>query len=410
VAFMDEGAQELSRSRRRHNNDLGAPCSRHSPMSSVLLKVLRIVHLARRYIGRTSSRWALFLAILGRKLSGWWHRGQWPGKPGPSKHAESSLPCTSHVGLSSSAPGGPAILKGHGVAASNVPASASQGSLGIHVGAEEQPATAPPSPIPATVSVEELYGPDPGPSDAISRSSSLSNVSFASDQSRASERLSRITASRKAQHTPVGEPAELPRSPHHQFGRRPDPERSGGRLSRSPSPMRPHTQQPHHLDVIQTVIPTHPHAGGRISPTDRLQGRVDMPSLPYNTQAQRTPLTHQKQKMMGPEVHVQSPSPESLPIPTHSRPLTEEPMAISPTQPSIASSVTGHHEIASQRPSFVASEYYLPDGRSLELIHSEEIPRYSKNITMQVDCAISFIQSLHMLTDPVRKYRTLWSP
>ena len=68
-------------------------------------------------------------------------------------------------------------------------------------------------------------------------------------------------------------------------------------------------------------------------------------------------------------------------------------MAISPTQPSIASSVTDRHEIASQRPSIVASEYLLPDGRSLELIHSEQIPRYDKNITMQADCAISFIRS-----------------
>jgi len=383
-------------------------------MSSVLLKILRIVHLARRYIGRTSSRWALFLAILGRKLSEWWHRYQWPGKPGPSKPAESSFPCTGHgAGLCSSALGGPAVLRGYGVAASNVPASASQGSLRIHVGAEGQPAT-PPSPIPATLSaVEPSYSPNPGPSFT----SSSSNVSYVSIQSRASERLSRITASRhgEALHTPVGQPAELPRSPHHQFGRGPDPSRSGGRVSRSPSPRRPLiiTQEPHHLDVIQTVVTTLPHAGLGIGPIDGPQSPADRPSSPSNMQEpQHTSLTYQKQKTTSLDVHVQSPSLESLPIPTLLQQLTEELMAISPTQPSIASSVADHFGTASQHSSFVASEYYLPEGRNLELIHSEQIPRYEKNITMQVDCAIAFvfIQSLHMLTDPVRKYRTLWSP
>src|SRR6267142_2635746 len=328
-------------------------------MSSVLLKILRIVHLARRYIGHTSSRWALFLAILGRKLSEWWHRYQWSGKPGPSKPAESSFPCTSHgAGLCSSALGGPAVLKGYGVAASNVPASASQGSLSlrIHVSAEGQSTTAPPSPTPAPLSVEPSYSPNPEPSflpvdPANFASRSSSNVSFASTQSRASERRSRITASREALRTPVGQPVELPRSPHHQFGRGPDPSRSGGRVSRSPSPRHPlnMTHQPHH--------------GGGISPIDGPRSPADMRSSPYHTQEpQRTPLTHQKQKTTSLDVHVQSPSLESLPIPTLLQQLTEEPMAISPTQLSIASSVADHYETASQRPSFVASEYSLPEG------------------------------------------------
>jgi hypothetical protein len=376
-------------------------------MSSVLLKILRIVHLARHCIGRTSSRWALFVAILRRKISEWWHRCQWPGKPGPSKPAESSCLCTGngHAGLCSSAPGGPAVLREYGIAASNVPASASQGSLRIHVGAEEQSATAPPSPISYSPGLSYYL-------DATNfASSSSSDVSFASTQSRASERLSRITASREVLHTPVGQPAELSRSPHHQFGRGPDPSRSRGRLSRSPSPKRPlnATQHSHHLDVTQTVLPTHPHAGWGISPTDGPQSPPDIPSSD-NKQEQHTPSAFQKQKTTSVDVHVQNPSLESLPIPTHLQQLTEVPMAISPTQPTFASSVADHFETASQHSSLVASEYCLPEGRNLELIHSEQIPRYEKNITMQVDCTITFTQHLHMLTDPVRKYRTLWSP
>jgi hypothetical protein len=336
-------------------------------MSSILLKILRIVHLARRYIGPASS---LFLTILGRKLSEWWRRCK-PGKPGTSKPADSSFP----FNLCSSSPGGPAVLKEFGVAASNVPASVSQGSLRIRVDVEGQPANAPPSPIPqsATLSVQQPYG---GPSylDAgsiVSRSSS--NVSFASTQSRASERLSRITASRESLHAPVGQPAELLRSPHHQFGRGPDPSRSGGRLSRPPSPMRllDITQEPHHLDATtQIIVPTHSHAGEGITPTDGPQSRVNMPS-----------------------VHVHSPSLESLPIPAYLQPLTKEQMAMSPTQRPVASSVADHYETASQRPSFVASEYSLPEGRDLQLIHSEQIPRYSKNITMQVNYSINFTHS-----------------
>jgi hypothetical protein len=230
----DEGAQELSRRPTLHRpwGPLFSPLAFH-PMTSVLLKILRIVHLARRYIGRTSSRWALFVAILRRKLSEWWDRCRWPGKPGPSKPDESWFPSNA-AALCSSAPGGPTVLWEYGIAASNVPASASQGSLGIYVRAEGQPTTAPPSPTFAPISVEQLYGHDSEPSYDIRPSSS--NVSVASTQSRASERLSRITASRKGLHTRVGQLAELPRSPHHQFGR--DPSRSG-RLSRSPSPMSP---------------------------------------------------------------------------------------------------------------------------------------------------------------------------
>jgi hypothetical protein len=360
-------------------------------MPSVILKILRIVHLARHYIGRTSSRWALFLAILRRKSSEWWHRRcQWPGKPGASKPAE---PCISHgAGLCSSELGGPAVLRRYGVAASNVPESVSQGSLRIHVGAEGQPATAPPSPIPATLSVESSYSPNPGASfldaaDFASRSSS--NVSIASTQSRASERRSRTTASRKALHTPVGQPVELPRSPHHQFGHGPDPSRSGGRLSRRPSPTHSlnTTQQPR-LDVIQTVLPTHPHADGGISTIDGPQSPADMPSSPCNTrEPQYTPLARQKQKATSLDVNVQSLSLESLPVHNHSQPLTEGPMAMSPTQPPVASSIVDDYEAASQCPSLVASEYYLPEGCRLQLINSEQIPRYSKNITMQVDHA-----------------------
>jgi hypothetical protein len=371
-----------------------------SLMPYVLLKVLRILHLARCYIGRTSSRWTHFIALLGRKLTECWH--QWLGKPGPSRNAkpaESSLP-SNGAGHCSSASGGPAVLREYVIAASEVPASAtrSQGSLRLQVGAEGQsPAsTAPPSPILATLSVEQSHSLNPYylvAGNFAGRSSS--NVSYASTQSRASERRTRITSSREALHAPVGQPAELPRSSHHQFGRGPDPSRSGGRLSRSPSPIPPlnRTQQLHHLDIVETGVPTHSHEGGGISPPGGAETPTNLPSSSSHTrEPQSTPLNRRKQKTTSLDVHIQNPSLESLAIvsPTHLPPLTEEPMAISPTQSSAASFLADHDEIASQRPSFVASEYYMPEGRFLQLFNSEQVPRYTKGVTMQVDCSITF--------------------
>jgi hypothetical protein len=357
-----------------------------SLMASVLLHIL---HLSRRYFGRTLSRWTLFIALLGRKLTQCWH--QWLGKPGPSRNAnpaEPSFLVDNGTGLRSSTSVDPVVLWECVVAASSVPASAthSQGSLRLRVGTEGQTraATASPSPIPATLSIEQSHSPNPY---YLVTGNFASRSSFASTQSRDSERRTRITSSREALQAPVSQPAELPRSSHHKFGRGPDPSRSGGRLSRSPSPIPPlnRTQQLHHLGIVETGVPAHGHEGGGISPTGGAESPTNLPSSSSHTgEPQSTLLTRRKQKTTSMDVHIQNPSLESLAIvsPTHLQPLTEEPMAISPTQSSAASFLADHDETASQRLSFVASEYYLPEGRFLQLFNSEQVPRYTKAVTM----------------------------
>jgi hypothetical protein len=383
-------------------------------MASVLLKFLRILCLARRYIGGASNRWALFMALIGRKLNEWWR--WWPGKLRNTKPAESSFPGNggaAGAGFCSSASGGPAVLKEYVVAASNVPASTSQHSL--HARAEMQPTTTPspiPTQVPATLSVDQSYTHNPYRTrhgDYLSPgnfASSSSNVSATSSQSRASDRLSTITSS----HAPVGQPSEFLRSTYRQFGRSPDPSRSRGKLSRSPSPMPPlsTTQQPHHVDVVQTGVPTHTDAGGRASPTDGPSSSADPPSSSSNTQEpQRTSFIRGKKQRTTSVVFgsIQGPSSESLAAADLPR-LTEEPTPIgSPTHSSF--DLSTEHIAAPQRAIIASSlalpevRYVLPENRFLEQINSEDVPRYTKNITMQVDCAIISIQSLHVLTDPV---------
>jgi hypothetical protein len=43
------------------------------------------------------------------------------------------------------------------------------------------------------------------------------------------------------------------------------------------------------------------------------------------------------------------------------------------------------------------------------MIHSEQVPRYTKDITMQVDCTIGFVPRLDVSADPARKGSTLWN-
>jgi hypothetical protein len=389
-------------------------------MASALLKFLRVLHLARHYIGRISSRWALLIALLGRRLSEW--QRCWSGKPGASRNtkpAESSIPGNrDSAGLklySVTVSPGPAISREYVVAASTVPESANQGSL--HERAEGQSATASspqspspsPSRIPATLPVDQSWAdirvPDPRYLDDggnfASRNSSNVSVATTTTQSRASERRSIITSSHESLHAPVGQPsARRPRSPHHQFGRGPDASRSGGRLSRSTSPiyLLSTTQQPYQPDIVPTIVPTDTHAAGGISPTVGRQSPVDLPSSSSNTQEpQRKPtIRSRRQRTTSIGLNVQGASEEDLSIvsPINLEPWTEEPTAISsPTASSFVSS-TDNFETASQRSTIAStapSEFVLLEGRFLQLIHSGQVPRYEKDITMQVDYTAMFI-------------------
>jgi hypothetical protein len=97
----------------------------------------------------------------------------------------------------------------------------------------------------------------------------------------------------------------------------------------------------------------------------------------------------------------ENPSTESFPRSSSINPLqtTDEQLAmgssavhLSPESPAVdLPDETG--SLISSKPPTV--DYFIPDGRFVQLIHSEQIPRYSKAVTMQV---VHSILSLHPYT------------
>lgn len=380
-----------------------------SPLST-LLELLRILRSAKDYIKHFPRHWASLLAYLGRKLSEW--RCLWLTKPGTfrnPKPAEPSSPgCRS--GLSSTLSGS-ISWSGDAVAASMVPISAGQPS---HERAVWHPATAPPSPTgsPASLSVDPMWAPSPIPTSQFARSSpafhSTGNLSIQS----ASDRRSIITTSHQSLRSSVrnDRPLRAPRGTYRQFGPGPAPSRLSGRSSRSPSPMpSPNTAQPQHL-----VVDTLAHANGRVIPTISPQSPTALPPSTSHTQGQLGPPAFRRgrQRTTSIDVSVRSPSPESVPNASsiNAQEFTEDPMAIgTSTHSSPLILPADRLETVSPTTSFAASDIFIPDGRLVQLINSDQIPRYTKNVTMQVHYSIIATQSLRIFADLVREDCKWWN-
>ena len=387
-----------------------------SPLK-VLLAFLRILRSAKDHTIKPFSRWwASLLAYLGRKLSEW--RCSRPSRPGTFGKPKQIDPSSPGGGASSYlVSGGSACLSGYAVAASAVPTSANQLER-----AEWQPSTAPSSPSGSLVRlpVDQSRAPSPNPTFQLDANRSTGNLST---QSRASDRLSIITNSRESIRASVrnGQPSRAPRATHRQFGRGPTPSQSREQLSLSGKPSSinlPNTiHPPPHLEIVTTIGPTHAHADEKaISP----QSPAVAPSSSSHThESLSPPANREKRRGSSTSVifNIQNPSVESLSITSSINPqkLTEEPMSMdTATQTSLNISPADRHEIASLRsesptPSSATSDFFIHEGRFVQMIHSEQVPRYTKDITMQVDCTIGFVPRLHVSADPARKGSTLWN-
>jgi hypothetical protein len=158
--------------------------------------------------------------------------------------------------------------------------------------------------------------------------------------------------------------------------------RPGLALGNTPS-TRPHT--PANPPRLEILPPSLDHEDGRLSPV--LQ---PLASSPYvHSFLNPSPMNEIRREvsMTSLVVDVQNPSTESLPIsPSTTNPITDEPLAMEP-----AFVVDQHDEpVPDSSTSSNAStlDYYLPEGRFVQLINSDQIPRYDKNALMQVEYTI----------------------
>ncbi|KAI9508578.1 hypothetical protein F5148DRAFT_1283882 [Russula earlei] len=351
----------------------------------LLLKFLRICRFAGCICWRTLNRWPVLLAFLSRRLSDWrrmWHRK--PSTSQTSKPAEPSMSGTMAGPYSAS-------VKGY-VSTSFVPASASDSTFRRDGGDRFESRSvaaavaAPSTSGPTRHSVDHPQAHTPYTTHFLhggdTAEGSTSNLSVSSIQRRASDRLSIITAnSRKSIRDPVGQPSShFPKAVHRQFGRGPDASQSRERLSRPPSPAsRPPTPHPSPR-IVATDLPSSQvfHAdGGRPSP-------IIQPSVTSShTHEPLGPPPGHENRRKQPSivvVDVQNPSTEELPIassPTRTNPrqLTEEPLAMDTTLSPPASAVS---ELLPEWPPIS----HIPEGRIIQLIHSEQVPRYTKDNTM----------------------------
>jgi len=364
-------------------------------MSSILkalLQCLRILRLVREYIQKFPGRWSSLLAVLSRRLGLLWRCQDGLGKPGNStsrgpKSSETPLFGTraSKYPVSHSS-----ISREYVIAASTVPESANYPSSQDR--AEIQPATAVPTPgIPLTtqdsLSVDNTHAINPPPpfdGRGLAHRSS-GNLSAVSIQSRASDRFSVITTSRESiRAIPIGQPSRLSRAPHRQFGRGPDPSRSRDRSRPNTPTSRPRT--PHqlpHLEVITSNAPHFTHGDNEVgsvnqpSPSSYTHEPLSPPSIRNNKKRSSTSLVF----------NVQNPSTDSLPISSTVNPpaLTEEPFAIDSATAHSSPVITPAdlHDEGHIRSLTSLTDYLLPEGRFVQLINSDQVPRYTKNVTMQ---------------------------
>ncbi len=327
-------------------------------MATVLksfLGFLRNLLSTRSFIHQAFRRWAFVLTLLGRRLGIWCVQNN--RRQGTIRRDEQSERLF---------PG----MKEHGIAASHAPAS-SHPSLhdasGAAVSRQISPAASSASsgatpPVPTNLIVQPLQD-RAYPSSIRSRASNASSI--------------RSGASRQTR---------FPRASHRQFGRgppqtpSPSPSRERRGPSKSPSPS-DCVPRPPRLEIDTT----------NLRPPALVDGPINPPSATSHTHVPLSPPSiygHRRRLSSGGViVGIESPSTpsQSLRSPLTDRPpLTEEPYTIgSSSSPSPLVAATPDAREALSLNSFPTSSRpptpRPPHGRRLEMIHSEQVPRYVKD-------------------------------
>ena len=302
-------------------------------MALVLKVFFECLHIICDYIKRLPSRRASYLALLGRKLIHFWFGNS--KRPKPAEHPTLGSQASSYP-----VSGGSAVVKEYMVAASYVPPSAIHTNL--HERTEGQPAAIAQTgvvhlPVSGSLSVDPSSTHNTTHPFGGRSNRSTGNLSALSVQSRASDRLSIITNSRDSLRASHGQPSRFPRGTHRQFGRGPDPSRSRERVAWPSTPTtRPNTP-------IQP--PRSSLRGDSLSVSS-----INLPQIMDEPFALGSSIVH-----------------SSLDSPVGD--LQDEPGTPTSTNPPTV-------------------DYFIPDGRFVQLINSDQIPRYEKGATMQVGYTI----------------------
>jgi hypothetical protein len=362
--------------------------------------VLIVLRVARDYIKRFPGG-ASLLALLGRKLAAWWRF--WRGKLGSrGGRKPARRPFVGTEASSYPVSGDSAVVGGYVVAASSVPPSSSHSSLHDHTDGQQLATVASVYPVgtqpPAIASSLSINHPHGSPLTLGTRglaNRSSGSLSAASIQSSASDRFSIITTSRDSLRATHGQPSRLPRATHHQFGRGPDPSRSRSRERPTRPSSRPNTpstlshspSNSSRLEIITTNLPSAAHETSRVSPL------VPPSASSTHTHQPPSPSTsneaHTSRSSTSFVVDVQNPSTASLPITplTINQPITEEPLpmesAIDPSSHDLAAVYQHDEPVPGSPTSFGATTLdSLPEGRFVQLINSDQIPRYNRDALM----------------------------
>ena len=266
------------------------------------------------------------------------------------------------------------------VAASSVPVSAANADRQSRDGAEWQPETPVGPPL--------VPSPDLGERSPTNRSSGNLSIQSTGDGPSVSRSSSRASVQND------------PRATHRQFGSgasrgRSSRSSSRGRSSRPPSPQRPSPINPQ-------IFTRFPSPGPSSHPREHISSSAVKP--------------RKKQKTTSIYLDVQNPSTDSLQLEdtsSNNGPKLPEVVVETPTR-SPRTSLADGWEIASRHSHAASStssnHFVLPEGRILQLINSDQIPRYTKNIATQVDYFFIATRSSHTLADLARKDCALWDP
>ena len=324
-----------------------------------------------------------------------WH----DGNPGTShKPAHATRP--------SSGTGARLELGEYVVAASQIPASASHPNLPDVPSATGQPQIASSSRAspPASLTVKP-HRDHAHTTAALVMNHSNRSTGNLSTHSRASDRLSIIqTRSHESFHAQVGQTTRFPGSSHRRSGRGPSPSPSRERPSRSPSPTSRVHQIPQ-LEINTTNVRPQMHGDGTISPTtpQSVTSQALGPSS-LNGHRRRQSSTCVAMSVVNPSTKL------PLSSSTNQPPLTDEPYTIGPPigPPSPVADAPDAREVSPQHSPTASSHaatsnMELPVGRILQLINSEQVPRYTKDVLVQVDYVMTTIKTLSLLAGPENK-------